>query len=311
MFKNSLLVSVGLLTVGPAFAADQIVTQEERRIMGYVEGYFGQRTYDENEETGPIPDREFAGLVGRLNIPVYGSFNVQLDASVDNVFDAIDFDTDDGAQFIRDLRTYAGAAHVYWRDPTWLAIGAFADIRRYESFPSRYVPDLDTYVPIGKTQELDFVGVEGQLFFDRVTFYGQASFGERTRVFFNDEDTDEDSVSAWNVRGVLRYFPWDDTRLQAEVSYGEEKLGFEGFTRNTWRAAAQADYRFSSFPVSVFGRYQFEDPFNEGEDRFGTQPTASHRVLVGARYSFGSNSLLDEDRNGASMDTYVPNFIGR
>ena len=64
-------------------------------------------------------------------------------------------------------------------------------------------------------------------------------------------------------------------------------------------------YRFSGTPFSVFGRYQFErtslSAFDISEN--------IHKYVIGVRASFGSDTLLDEDRNGATMDTSRPNLI--
>lgn len=49
----------------------------------------------------------------------------------------------------------------------------------------------------------------------------------------------------------------------------------------------------------AFGRNQYEDLTVNGSD-FGTD---FHKVTVGLRASFGSKTLLEEDRPGATMDT--------
>lgn len=53
---------------------------------------------------------------------------------------------------------------------------------------------------------------------------------------------------------------------------------------------------------AVFGRYEFE----RRKFETSTQDIRANKVVIGLRASFGSDSLFDEDRNGATMDTYWP-----
>lgn len=47
-------------------------------------------------------------------------------------------------------------------------------------------------------------------------------------------------------------------------------------------------------------RYEFE----RRKFETSTQDTRANKVAIGLRASFGSDTLFDEDRNGATMDTY-------
>ncbi|CDX12460.1 conserved hypothetical protein [Mesorhizobium sp. ORS 3324] len=100
---------------------------------------------------------------------------------------------------------------------------------------------------------------------------------------------------------MIRYFAQENLRFDGELGFS--RLSASGEHLDTVTAALQATYRFSGTPFAVFGRYQLDhlsEPFGH---------LNVHKYLIGLRASFGSNSLLDEDRNGATMDTYRPNFI--
>jgi predicted porin len=117
-----------------------------------------------------------------------------------------------------------------------------------------------------------------------------------------------ESADLWGVRGIVRYYATPDLRLEGELGY--QKIDFSEFFEpdlKTFSAAAQATYRFSGTPWSVFARYQFE---HVTED-FGPVDLSAnvHKVIVGLRLNFGTGTLLDEDRNGATMDTVRPSAI--
>ena len=78
---------------------------------------------------------------------------------------------------------------------------------------------------------------------------------------------------------------------------------------DTVALALQAMYRFSDTPFSVFGRYQFETTSFDAAGPFNDEDIDSHKLVVGLRASFGSSTLIEEDRNGATMDTFRSNLI--
>ncbi|MGX9142080.1 hypothetical protein [Mesorhizobium sp. 128a] len=91
-------------------------------------------------------------------------------------------------------------------------------------------------------------------------------------------------------------------RLDGEVAFN--RVGFDFADFDTVSLAAQATYRFEGTPWSLFGRYQ-HDRISVESETFNT----SNKYMIGLRASFGSRTLFDEDRNGATMDTYRSNSI--
>ena len=263
------------VTATSAFAADAVapivmdpvITQPH--ISGYVDAYLGglYLTAFGQHETATT-----AGGAGRINFPIDSRWNVQADATVDLLWVQ-------GAN----VYGYGGAVHSYWRDPSAYALGGFASLTGFGGDIGD--ENIDSFA----------VGPEAQAYFGNVTLYGQVYYGQ-LRATGESEHYDN-----WGGRGVVRYFAQDNLRFDGELGFA--RLSGFGNHLDTVSGAAQAMYRFSGTPLSVFGRYQF--------DRLSAGGISEniHKYVIGLRGSFGSDTLLDEDRNGATMDTYRPNII--
>lgn len=264
----------------PAFAADVVqpvmmedpVYETRSPWSGHIEGYLGGVHLSVEDESDTF--WTFGGDA-RVNYAVNPRWNVQGDLFFDNV----DFDIADA-----NFYDYGAAGHVYWRDPSSFALGAFASINGWGG--EEFVDDLYSFK----------VGPEAQLYFDRVTLYGQAYFGQ----IRSSEASGH--LDLWGIRGVVRYFAHENLRFDGELAF--DNLEAFGDDLNTFTVAAQANYRFTDTPWTVFGRYQFEDFSVSGESLdFNT-----HKFIVGLRASFGSEALLEEDRSGATMDVRRSNL---
>jgi hypothetical protein len=263
-------------TASSAYGADAVapivMDQElaQPHVSGYVEAYLGGLYVTSDFGNQSATT---AGGVGRVNLPIDSRWNIQADAFVDSLW----------VQGFN-LYGYGGAIHGYWRDPNAYALGGFATITGYggDDFSGENIYNVA-------------VGPEAQVYMGNVTLYGQAYYGQ-IRAGGSSEHLDN-----WGGRGVVRYFAQDNLRFDAELGYSTVSLGGEHL--NTVTGALQAMYRFSGTPWSVFGRYQLDHLSVAG------QSENIHKYVAGFRASFGSDTLLDEDRNGATMDTYRPNII--
>lgn len=256
-----------------AFAADLTVPTQDaaRQVSGYGEIYGGGFWFDE------ISDDHFwaAGGAGRINVPFAESWNAQGDFTVDAI-------GRDGES----MRALGGAMHVYWRDPDAYAFGGFAAIKSYGA-SSFTVFDMWDWT----------VGPEAQVYFGNVTLYGQAYYGG---LEWDSFPGDYDRMGA---RGVVRYFAQENLRFDAEIAF--DRTDFAGdYDVDTVALGLQGTYRFADTPWSMFGRYQYESISVTGT----SDDIGSHKLTAGLRASFGGRTLLDEDRNGATMDTYRRNF---
>jgi len=263
-------------TATSAFAADAVApivmdpAVTQPHISGYLEAYVGGLYVT---FSGDHATATTAGGTGRVNFPIDSRWNVQTDAFVDSLWA-------EG----QNIYGYGGAVHGYYRDPSAYALGGFASITGYGG---------DNF---GGVSLYSFsVGPEAQVYMGNVTLYGQAYYGQ-LRASGQSEHFDN-----WGGRGVVRYFAQDNLRFDGELGYSTVSLGGEHL--NTVTGALQAMYRFSGTPFSVFGRYQLDHLSAGGESE------NIHKYVFGLRASFGSDTLLDEDRNGATMDTYRPNII--
>ncbi|PWW01833.1 hypothetical protein DFR52_102497 [Hoeflea marina] len=208
------------------------------------------------------------GGTGRANCTFNERWNVQGDLFVDS-FDA------DGDQ----VTGYGGTAHLYWRDPASYAFGIFGTIAATDaSF-------------FGGTRYS--FGPEFQIYMNNVTLYGQGEYGQAS---FDGIPVD---IDFWGIRGEVRYFATDNMRFDAELAYRT----YDFDLADIFSAAVQANYRFDNTPYTVFARYQYEDL----DGGLGTGGDV-HKLTMGLRVSFGSGTLLEEDRYGATMSTYRSNI---
>ncbi|MBZ9993130.1 hypothetical protein [Mesorhizobium sp. BH1-1-4] len=171
------------------------------------------------------------------------------------------------------------ALHAYYRDATFAA-GAFAI---YKSTAYDGENEGHQYL----------IGPEAQVYLGNLTLYGQAWFGRFENDFAHEKQ--------WGGRAVARYFIQKNLRVDGEFSFEATDIGVP---YDVLAASVEAMYCFEDTPWSIFGRYQFEhykiDSFDAGN---------GSKFVVGLHASFGSNSLFDEDRAGATMDTHQANSI--
>ncbi|RWG82671.1 hypothetical protein [Mesorhizobium sp.] len=263
-------------TATSAFGADAPVVLDQElaqpHISGYGEVYLGGIYF---ATPGDDANGTTAGGAARINFPIDARWNIQTDAVIDSLWI-------EGTN----LYSYGGAIHGYWRDPSSYALGGFATITGYGGDEGLGDAGLYTFT----------VGPEAQAYFGNLTVYGQVYYGQ-LRASGESEHFDN-----WGGRGVVRYFAQDDLRFDGELGFSRLS-GFGGHF-DTFTAALQATYRFSGTPWSVFGRYQLDHlTFSEASGSVNV-----HKYVVGLRASFGSDTLLSEDRNGATMDTFRPNL---
>lgn len=185
------------------------------------------------------------------------------------------------------LAAFGGAAHLYWRDPSSHALGGFITTNGLWGDGNLFATHTR-------------VGGQAQAYLDNVTLYGQAWYGQE-RTIGNPVPLNE-----WGGRSMVRWFANDNLRFDGEVTWLTVSGG--GIQASGIIAALQANYRFTDKPVSVFARYQVDHPMQDA-----AFVGDLHRFTLGARWSFGSSSLKEEDRYGATMEapTRIIHFFAR
>lgn len=259
----------------PAFAADSDMMADNApstACSGYAEGYYGGleiHSLSGSQTTG----KSFGGAA-RANCNFNQRWNGQGDLFIDSIRSSSGSATT--------ISNYGAAGHIYWRDPSSFALGGFGALEGYDNAGSFDATTRYT------------VGVEGQVYLDNVTLYGQAYLGQHT--------INSSTADIRGVRGMVRYFATENLRFEGELGYRE--LATSSGSADTVVFGAEATYRFDNSPVSVFGRYQFDHLTSTGGGGADI-----HKYVVGAKLSFGSKTLLEEDRHGATMDTARPNYF--
>ncbi|QKC89644.1 hypothetical protein EB230_15440 [Mesorhizobium sp. NZP2234] len=261
-----LLVVASLAATTSAFAADAPPPLAEETVATPRISGYGELYLGGLRFVGDDYTTRAGGGAARVNIAFAQRWNLQGDLTYDRIWGHYD-----------PLDDTRGAVHGFYRDPDRFAAGIFA---AYTSFGFAEGVTVYNYA----------VGPEAQLYLGNLTLYGQASVGQLT---VNDFHGDQ-----WGVRGVARYFVQKNLRLDAELDFNQ--TDYNGTSEDVVGAAVQAMYRFDETPWAVFGRYEFE----RRKFETSTDDIRANKFVIGLRASFGSDTLFDEDRNGATMDTY-------
>lgn len=249
----------------PAWSADPEAAAPESgsAISGHGEIYLGGLFT-------PTSSVWAVGGAARVNALFANAWNLQGDVTVDSLFNG-------GTSFIM----YDGVVHAYKRDPASHALGAFAQIGAISPVSAYHFR----------------VGAEGQAYFADWTLYSQGWYGQHRQT------SSPSYAHEIGARVVGRYFANDNLRFDGELAVIRLLQGGGPGTATVFSAAAQANYRFTDTPVTLFARYQ--------GDFINSQ--AFHKATIGLRFTFGAATLREEDRNGATMDTYrmnIPFFGG-
>lgn len=166
-----------------------------------------------------------------------------------------------------DVERYSGDAHMFWGPLNAYTVGGFAS-----------VADVDLE---GLTDETVYGGgLELDLYDDAWTTSMQAG------MFVGD-----DNFEVLGASGQARFYPSPRFSLEGSAAYGSYDQSM--FDTDSYGVGAEAEYQFSGTAVSVFGGATYSKLADFDVD--------ASALSVGVRFSFGSRSLLERDRTGASM----------
>jgi hypothetical protein len=298
MKKLAMAASLAALAAisSPASAADM-----DREIGLIVSGVADKWAGVQFIDVGVDDDIVFAnGGEGRLSFPVGETLSIQNDFKYEYNEYAIE------SPFSNDVAgprySYQFAAHVSHRDPSTFLIGAFGGVGG---------SNIRSGGPGGAfTQDNLFAGGEFQFYLNNFTLYGQAGYVETNNTFGATLD------DGFFARGVLRYFPTADSRLQVEgtyinMDYVAQALGDVDAFIVKARYDMMVDLPLmGSTPLWVGYRGTFRDNClgfrAAGAAPGGVLDLDDHTFMIGTSYSF-SGDMLTVDRQGATLDT--PDFI--
>ncbi|MEM9472284.1 MAG: hypothetical protein AAGA00_10005 [Pseudomonadota bacterium] len=275
-----------------AFAAPAGAADFERElgliVSGVVDSWAGVQFIDD----GINDDTVFTnGGEGLLSLPLGENISIQSDVKYEYNTYATEsaFNNDaSGPRF-----SYQFATHGSWRDPSSGLFGAFGGMG-----------SVDSGIPFGSIrQDYRFVGGEAQLYIDNLTLYGQGGYVKMADDFgiFGLDD-------GFFARGVLRYFPTSDSRIQLEGTYINMDYNFAiSGEMEAFSVKARYDFVLAGMPIigdtPIYVGYR--GTFRDSCLVEGTQDVDDHTIMIGTSYSF-SGDRLTVDRQGATLDT--PDF---
>ena len=178
------------------------------------------------------------------------------------------------------------AEHLYYRSQGWLA-GVFAQQR--------------TYYANGNSIGVkgDFLGLEGQVYLDTMTLYGQ--LGQSKWRYNYGTDSDPGVLATLE----LRYFVSENLRVDGSINYMKENYGSPSNSKwNQTTYGVGAEYRFSGSPLSVLAKYEYADE----RSNWGYSAD-DQRLMVGVKLNFGKDSLRKSDREGTSLKPVAKDLI--
>ncbi|MEM9471833.1 MAG: hypothetical protein AAGA00_07735 [Pseudomonadota bacterium] len=302
--RLAVLAIAGLISsMGTAHAADMEYQRELGLIVsGVVDKWAGVQFIEGPENFAIIgtstDDTVFVtGGEALLSLPAGDNLSIQSDFKYEynsNALDSLSPGDVIGPEYM-----FQGAFHLSWRDPTSYLFGFFGGVG--ESSNGEF------------NTSARFVGGEVQFYIDNLTFYAQGGY-----VDFAPQDTPfignvglDDGIFA---RGVVRWFPTADSRLQLEGTYlnAEYSSGALVSFDDMEAFSVKARYDFTvaglpilgALPVYVAYRGTFWNGCGES-NIFASVDTDDHTVMVGTSYSF-SGDKMTVDRQGATVDT--PDF---
>lgn len=236
------------------------------------------------------------GAAAALALAAPGVALADTSGSVDFSFNTLDDDTDSAKE---DYITLGGSVATELNNGWWLefdaAVGDMNHSGHTDAF-SGTVAHLftrnDSYAFGGfagyTSWETNgwFIGAEGELYLGRFTLDGNALIGSNR----------EDSQEQMSVGAGGTYFFTDNFSAGADVNWFEWDFGGSGNTQDGTVYGVNAEYRFTGSGFSVFGGYHTGDL-----DNFGTSSDVDS-FTIGLRFNFGTGSLIEADRSGASMN---------
>ena len=294
MRRLVLASSLALAATAASAQAADLNNQLGLIVSGVVDQWVGVQTID-----GSAPESFFGGDdtvfsnggAGYLSLPLGENLSLQSDVKYEYNSYATEAPGDNDV--VGPRYSFTGAGHLSWRDPSLGLFGLFGGAGTTDFTFQR--------------QDVAFVGGEAQVYLDNITLYAQGGY-----VDFDLRNASgsflQDGVF---VRGVLRWFMANDSRLQLEGTY--LNVDFANSSNGDMEAvSAGARYDFTLAGLPLFGDVPLFVGYR-GIFRDNCRPQSStsrydiddHTIMIGTSYSF-SGDRIAVDRRGATLST--PDF---
>jgi hypothetical protein len=300
------------LLMVPTFAVGQTGPIQNSQWDGYVSGAVGVTSYGgDYTNTANGPGIKTIGPSGEARASVAYTDKSGFGAQLDNVYTE-DVTYGSGGANGNSTRTGASAldvaAHFFYRTDKYLA-GVYG---QRTSFSNTYSGNGYTggYSPA----RAYFLGGEGQYYFDRATIYGQAGYQKygftNTWTGAGYYDSNE-SPSGYTASLTGRYFITDNWKIDGGYAYGRTTNSYKwtdariDFSQNSNLVTIGTEYRLDGSPVSFFGKYSYSSSANSSSSTYydsSSRNFNSNALLVGVKFTFGTGSLIQQDRRGATLN---------
>lgn len=187
-----------------------------------------------------------------------------------------------------------GALHGFYREADRFLVGSFFQVGRDEQSVESFELNVSR----------KYAGAEAQVYLDNLTLYGQAGWQQM-----------QQEISTFDIKAdgffgsfEARYFLTPDLRIDGHigVSTWEQSIPID-VTLTTVNLGIGAEYKLENLPISLFASYDY---YTSTYDQTFAPTIDRHRLLVGAKIAIGEDSLLDRDRNGASLKPVDAPFFG-
>ena len=187
-----------------------------------------------------------------------------------------------------------GAVHLYWRDPNRGLIGAIGQFGQ-TSTSFAYAG------PFGSAFDRYYGGLEAQAFLGKLTLYGQLAYESTHADLFPIYTVDG---RGWVTTAQARYFLQPNWMVYGKAQYTDIKVDISGIAANldnsAWALGLGTEYRPSDSPFSFFASVQWGANKTSNAGYYYTFDTT--KVLAGLKLNLGTKTLIERDRNGASLD---------
>ncbi|OOG66576.1 hypothetical protein B0E45_25325 [Sinorhizobium sp. A49] len=245
---------------GPLVGTDDYYEAPVEQASLGVTGYIEGAYGSVIDSPGDI-DADAWALRGAVNFDAGGGFNLQTDLGYTSAS-------------IENANTnnYSGTLHGYYRDNVY-AVGAFVQAARLDAGFDSHINDY-------------MGGIEGAYFQDTWTIHGAAGYGQARWEGF-DADHYMAALGA-------RFYATDNVRFDLDGAL--DRITASDIDYDISSLKLTANYRSVYFPVTVFGGYKYA---NEEVSGFGSSVSGDTGTIFGGlRFSYGSNSLKEEERLG-------------
>ena len=246
---------------------------------GKASATFGWTSLNEsNDEADDETDDQSYGVFGldaSYSVPVAADWSLQADVLAERFMVA-------GSSEENISKLFAGGLHVTYRKPEQYAIGAFGGAGFGES-----LREQDRF-------NAWWLGAEGQYYLSSTTLYGQLAY-----TAGDVEDTEEEFDGTWLVRGVVRHFLDDNSKVEGELSYASADDAIDDedeVSHLAWGLSYERQLLDSRWYYTAGYRGGFVDTTTEGEE------LTDHTLYLKMTLQFDGLSLKANDRTGASFD---------